>query len=77
VGRLRLNQHRGEHYPHRAAYNRILAISALGTFDEKNPVIISTFSLPDRRPFKDTQGRFGAHNLKENKPGRFRFNQTR
>jgi hypothetical protein len=37
--------------------------------DEKNPVIISTFPLPDPGPFKNTQGRFGAHNLNENKPG--------
>ncbi len=37
--------------------------------DETNPVIISTFPLPDPDEFKDADGRFGAHNLNENKPG--------
>ena len=41
--------------------------------DEKNPVIISTFLLPDPGPFKNTQGRFGAHNSR----GRFPCSQTR
>ena len=37
--------------------------------DETNPVIISTFPMPDPELFKDSDGRYGAHNLHENKPG--------
>ncbi len=37
--------------------------------EETNPVIISTFPMPPVEEFKRRDGRFGAHNLHENKPG--------
>jgi hypothetical protein len=37
--------------------------------DETNPVIISTFPMPDPEQFSQNDGRYGAHNLHENKPG--------
>ncbi len=37
--------------------------------EETNPVIISTFPMPPVEEFKQRGGRFGAHNLHENKPG--------
>ena len=37
--------------------------------DETNPVIISTFPMPDTEDFFNRPGRFGAHNVYENQPG--------
>ncbi len=37
--------------------------------DETNPVIISTFPMPDTNDFFNRPGRFGAHNVYENQPG--------
>ena len=37
--------------------------------EESNPVIISTFPMPDTNDFFNRGGRFGAHNVFENQPG--------
>ncbi|MCH8062611.1 MAG: hypothetical protein IH861_08920 [Chloroflexi bacterium] len=37
--------------------------------EESNPVIISTFPMPDAEEFIGRGGRFGSHNLHENMPG--------
>ncbi len=37
--------------------------------EETNPVIISTFPMPDTEDFFSRGGRFGAHNVYENQPG--------
>ena len=37
--------------------------------EETNPVIISTFPMPDTNDFFNRPGRFGAHNVHENQPG--------
>ncbi len=37
--------------------------------EETNPVIISTFPMPDTGDFFNRGGRFGAHNIHENQPG--------
>lgn len=37
--------------------------------DETNPVSISTLPLPPLEEFRDRGGRFGSHNLHENRPG--------
>ena len=37
--------------------------------EESNPVIISTFPMPDTEDFFNRGGRFGAHNVYENQPG--------
>ena len=37
--------------------------------EETNPVIISTFPMPDTSDFFNRGGRFGAHNIHENQPG--------
>ncbi len=37
--------------------------------EEKNPVIISTFPMPPVEEYGARGGRFGSHNLHENKPG--------
>ncbi len=37
--------------------------------DETNPIIISTFPMPDTEDFFNRPGRFGAHNVYENQPG--------
>ena len=37
--------------------------------EETNPVIISTFPMPDTEDFFNRGGRFGAHNIYENQPG--------
>jgi hypothetical protein len=37
--------------------------------EEKNPVSIATFPMPDLDDFRDRGGRFGSHNLHENRPG--------
>ena len=37
--------------------------------EESNPVIISTFPMPDTSDFFNRGGRFGAHNIHENQPG--------
>ncbi len=37
--------------------------------EETNPVIISTFPMPDTEDFFNRGGRFGAHNVYENQPG--------
>ena len=36
--------------------------------DETNPVIISTFPMPELELYNDRPGRFGAHNVHENQP---------
>jgi hypothetical protein len=36
--------------------------------DETNPVIISTFPMPEAKQFTSRPGRFGAHNVHENQP---------
>ena len=36
--------------------------------DETNPVIISTFPMPELDLYNDRPGRFGAHNVHENQP---------
>ena len=41
--------------------------------DETNPVIISTFPMPDTEDFFNRPGRFGAHNVYENQPGATSF----
>lgn len=37
--------------------------------DERNPVSIATFPLPDVEEFRNRGGRYGSHNLHENRPG--------
>lgn len=37
--------------------------------EETNPVIISTFPMPETKDFFSRPGRFGAHNIYENQPG--------
>lgn len=37
--------------------------------DERNPVSIATFPLPPVEDYRDRGGRFGSHNLHENRPG--------
>jgi hypothetical protein len=37
--------------------------------NEKNPVSIATFPMPPVDDFRDRGGRFGSHNLHENRPG--------
>ncbi len=37
--------------------------------EEKNPVSIATFPMPALDDFRDRGGRFGSHNLHENRPG--------
>ncbi|MDH3701342.1 MAG: hypothetical protein OEU46_08505 [Alphaproteobacteria bacterium] len=37
--------------------------------EEKNPVSIATFPMPELDDFRDRGGRFGSHNLHENRPG--------
>jgi len=37
--------------------------------EETNPVIISTFPMPDVEDYGRRGGRFGSHNIHENKPG--------
>ncbi len=37
--------------------------------EETNPVSIATFPMPELDDFRDRGGRFGSHNLHENRPG--------
>jgi hypothetical protein len=37
--------------------------------DERNPVPISTFPIPDVEEYRNRGGRYGSHNLHENRPG--------